>query len=404
MGTLEPYPHYTCYSKNHAYIIYYFIVQTMTSLNEESLQKLQDLIAYFAPSLSNIKDITHDRPFNILLDASDYYYRENLHSQLIASILTRAHFRELFIAWLNNHSKDQQEICADKYVGAEVKLESDKIDILIQCTSNKHCIIIENKINGAIDMARQIPRYVEKKKGEGYHVDAVVYLTLDDGKRPNALTWKREDHELLSNIRLIYAAAKDNSTTDMLNGFFRPCLLKSQSIQEESYLKQYCDLIEFLGVKSMDSQTTSKFYEQIISDENFKVIQKISELYQYWPTYRRDAWFDFFKNNYKPFGVIYRWSSNYTGFEGVSHLTNERLKLDIVCEPAKTRIIFHVMKETEHIDGNIVADLLAKINLTSSFTNIGENRYECLFDFPKDEDKVGEMVKRVFDGLNKIVT
>lgn len=375
----------------------------MISITEEELLNAQKLIAALTPIVAKYKNGSLSRPFNILLDGSGYFYRENLHSQLIAAILKRPHFCKLFVGWINEAITDHSKINLENYFSPSIEVESEKIDILIQSDNAKHCIIIENKINGAPDMDRQIPRYIEAMLRRGNTIDAFVYLTLNDAKRPDKTGWTNEDNELLRGIPLLYLATSNNQPQDMLNGFLKRCLIKNQSMQEESYLKQYCDLIEFLGAEWMDNQPLSQFYEHIKSEANYLTVQKISALYSNLPTYRRDIWYQQFKNNYTPFRQIFLWSSNYTGFERVQELTTERLKMDVICEIDKTRIALFVQDASETLDQHFVENLLERMKLLEQFSYLSANRYECSFDFPTEDDRVGMRVREILDGLAQAI-
>ena len=112
---------------------------------------------YFDRSLHSV----HNR-FNLFHVISNLYYRENFHSDIIAFILdpnANHGYKHLmlnsFIALLNRIGFN---IDVANYYDAMVVREEARIDILIKSESNKRAIIIENKINNAGDMPRQLPR------------------------------------------------------------------------------------------------------------------------------------------------------------------------------------------------------------------------------------------------------
>ena len=97
-----------------------------------------------------------------------------------------------FIEMLNKKGKN---IDSNNYLDAAVTREEGKVDILIKSDISKKAIIIENKINNAGDMQRQIPRYYDYVAQNTYIVDAIVYLPLDIHKKPNTDDWTQEDKD-----------------------------------------------------------------------------------------------------------------------------------------------------------------------------------------------------------------
>jgi transcriptional regulator of heat shock response len=67
----------------------------------------------------------------------------------------------------------------DQLCPSDVSEFSDYIDAKIE--TKNFCIIIENKINNAVDQDRQIERYVDKVKPHNNNI-FVLYLTLDGNK------------------------------------------------------------------------------------------------------------------------------------------------------------------------------------------------------------------------------
>lgn len=134
------------------------------------------------------KDVS-DIGFNVFTLMSDFYYRENFHSDIIAAFLNPfgEHkqgnlYLNLFVTMLGLNSKD--------YEFSEVKREEHRIDILIRNEKSKKAIIIENKMNNAIDMDQQIPRYYREMASKDYDIEKIVYIPLDISKKPDTSTWE----------------------------------------------------------------------------------------------------------------------------------------------------------------------------------------------------------------------
>jgi hypothetical protein len=142
------------------------------------------------------KNSQPENPFNVFTMASDLYYRENFHSDIIKVFLDPSEnhnegnvFLYAFIEFINDKFGDKVCISKQDYTSAKVEREPGKIDILVSSEASKHCIVIENKMYNAVDMQRQLPRYYDFMAGLGYTIDAIVYLPLDANKRPDQSTW-----------------------------------------------------------------------------------------------------------------------------------------------------------------------------------------------------------------------
>ena len=121
---------------------------------------------------------------------------ETKHSKLLGYFLrpTEAHgcgefLLNKFFEILKNQRGLPQ---VDKFVAehCQVYTEVDHIDVLIMRnrSDGKFAIIIENKINGAINQDEQLHRYVETVTRQGFDPKQihVLYLPLNAGKRPEA--------------------------------------------------------------------------------------------------------------------------------------------------------------------------------------------------------------------------
>ena len=122
--------------------------------------------------------------FNLFTISSYNSYLENFHSDVIALLLSpkerhlqKERFFKLFLYFL----KEKYGIIIDEsnYQNYEVLREKGRIDIWIKDKISRKCIIIENKINDAVDMPNQIERYYDYALEKGYLVDSIVYLTLN---------------------------------------------------------------------------------------------------------------------------------------------------------------------------------------------------------------------------------
>jgi len=94
------------------------------------------------------------------------------------------------------------EIDCFQFRFSSVLREEGRIDVVIFEENLKKAIIIENKINNAVDTYRQIPTYYNNCIGKKYEVKSIVYLTLCGGKLPDKSTWTEEDKKNVDNLIL----------------------------------------------------------------------------------------------------------------------------------------------------------------------------------------------------------
>lgn len=346
--------------------------------------------------LSNEKINT---PFKIILSSSDYYYRENFHSDIICSILKENKiFLQNFIVFIKSIN-DNIRISINDYLDYNVEREQQKIDILIYSNKTKHCIIIENKINDAVDMNRQLPRYVELKRKDNFIVDAIIYLSLNGQKSPDESTWLIEDKSI-KNLIINIATASHNQKS-LSTDFLQNCL-KEQSckIQEFTFINQYIDLLEFLRRNELNNEIMEKFYSEIKTKENFKTAKDIMQMMNDMPEYRIQNYRLRYIYDKEPFDKIGIWK-DHQGliFENCTKLTNYNLKFEIYTKQESTLLIFKV--QNEDVEENYIKSLLEKMQLQNDFTLGDKNNYHKEFIFPDEEEKC---VKYIGEFKSKLET
>lgn len=247
-------------------------------LKSEDFKKTYDTYL----TLKNDSDIS----FNIFSMISDNYHKENMHTDILKKFLdpNAGHeegnkFLYIFIDMINELAQqEQQKNYIDKKLYKNAKVvsqypinndetkEKGYIDILVLDEGNKHCIIIENKINNASDTKNQLPKYYKYlKKKKGYDVDAVVYLPLCDYKTPNEESWE-EDLKLKREVkqRLIILKAYNPREINFIDSWVIPCSAKSNNIHCISILKQYSKLIKHLKRETMSDELLNVLIEQKI--------------------------------------------------------------------------------------------------------------------------------------------
>lgn len=271
--------------------------------------------------------------FNVFTIISDLYYKENFHSDIMKYFLDPKEkhncgnkLLEVFIRMLNDAGRS---INTKFYDDAIVIREEGKIDILIKSESSKRAIIIENKINNAVDMPRQLPRYYDYISPH-YTIDAIVYLPLDRTKQPDMSDWSEDDKNSVCSLLEIVPAYDKSQRINIVNNWLLPSLMVATSPDVLSFLRQYSELIRKLNTNIMDSIILEKFYQELLQEDNLKSALSIRSMLNDLPNYLSLRIQDKFGGRCYPFSKIWIYSSHDTVFEGAI-VSNIYLKMDVWC-------------------------------------------------------------------------
>lgn len=275
---------------------------TIVEAHLELVKKLisNGVLRQIAYEFSSAKEKQPKETFNVFKLASDLYYRENFHSDIIKAFLdpNEKHlegnrFLFAFIDMLNNSFR--KNIRKLNYDAAIVEREPGKIDVLVYSEESKHCIIIENKIHNASDMPRQLPRYYDFMSNQGYEVDAIVYLPLEQTKVPDSYDWSKEDKNNVNSRLCILPAYTQDGTVNLVDSWLTPCSLITNNIDNISILRQYGALVKSLNYNIMDSIVLTKFYESLLENDNLNTAVSISNMISEIPTLMADRLVSRFK-------------------------------------------------------------------------------------------------------------
>ena len=222
---------------------------------------------------------------------SKNYHHENYHSNILKIIFTgdlnkdivinKDYFRQ-FLLFIGLKDCDKKDFVTNITCTREEK----RIDILIK--SGKKAIIIENKINGAVDQPNQLARYLEALEEEKFEVIKIVYLTLTEEKRIDFSTYSDEYKKYIRSInsKLVYLVAVDQPDKDFI-GFLDKCIeikennQNGKPVKEEFkiFLKHYRNLIMHLGGEIMMRNFQKELVEKIYSKkENIKAFDDFKDL------------------------------------------------------------------------------------------------------------------------------
>ncbi len=355
------------------------------------------------------EDIEND-VFNVFYLVSDLYYRENFHSDIISFFLDTQEkhgagsaFLDVFIQMLN---KKGMSINSNYYRNAiAIREKEDRIDILIKSESAKRAIIIENKINNAGDMWRQIPRYYDCV-APNYTVDAIVYLPLDIRKEPNKGDWSNEDKERVNPLLVVIPAYDKSGKINLVNDWLHPSILLSDNLDVVSTLRQYSNLITKLNHNIMDTIVLEKFYNELLQADNLKTAQSIRNMLNELPGYLAARIQMKFSGNCFPFSKIWIYKSQDAVFEGAI-LHNVYYKMDIWCYEHGYDVLFWWNPDNQaynRITEEEFLQFVNSINSLSTFEINPQSKHQCVkhFDF-SDEVGLYSFISELLGELRSLV-
>jgi hypothetical protein len=193
------------------------------SINIDFLNDLefQDYLSLISEKVKQSDLLKSELDFNIFSLVTEKYHLENLHSDIIYKLLDpkgehkeNDRFLNIFLNGLLEKKPGLFSI--NDFEKSEVQREKNRIDITIIDKKRKYAIIIENKINGAIDQDRQILNYINKLKTEDIKTKAVVYLTLQGESEPDNTGWEKEyEKEVKDKLIKLPAFQYKNSDKDL---------------------------------------------------------------------------------------------------------------------------------------------------------------------------------------------
>jgi hypothetical protein len=301
---------------------------------EKFLKETHQLCRDYSERNKNRTDIG----FNVFTLSSDFYFRENFHSDIIKAFLdpNEKHnegsiYLNIFIDLLNKEKRTENKLSKIDFQNSTTEREKYRIDILITDEISRKAIIIENKINNASDQKRQLPSYVETVKKE-YDIVAIVYLTLNSSKRPDKTDWSKSELEEINQLlRIIPAFDFDKTKPNLFDDWITPSIINSNKIDSSILLRQYGKLIKYLNTNTMDTISLEMFYNLLHENDNLKSAISIKNMLNDLPEYLAIRIEDKYKNHCSPFKSIWRNKQRDTVFEAFEK-DDLYLKLDIWCD------------------------------------------------------------------------
>jgi len=391
-----------------------FLEQTRSFLDFPEIKKLA---CDYSKNLAN----RHvDLGFNAFAIISDIYHRENLHSDVIKAFLDPKgkhdegdRFLRAFLEYLSAIDTVGARITPENYLNARIEREEGRIDILIADETSKHAIIIENKINGAGDMGRQIPRYLEYIKTKDYRCDAIIYLRLHGNGAPDRAGWSEVEKEEITGL-LSVVSAYDELDSDLFLGWVKKCTeLCKKGSNADFLLSQYSLLLKSLGKYAMNKPIMDAFYNLMrdkcryrvaldvkatledlrlqLDEKSHKVAETVADMLGDLPAYRAGRITERFQSDCEPFSSV-KPNGNSVFFTGMWR-GNAHIGIDINCYPEFTSFGFWDRKDGAGKDGK-AKDLLKKMDVLDEYkAKDGGGFFVKRLDFPEEDDALIQYIQ-----------
>jgi hypothetical protein len=355
--------------------------------------------------------------FNLFHLISDVYHRENLHSDIMEAIISPSGshgqgdlFLRLFLDFLRKHH--HVAIKAEDYRNAKVVREKGRIDLLIYDDTSRKAIIVENKINGAPDMHRQLVRYLENVADKrGYTCQAIVYLCLNQRKHPDQHNWLPDEKKKVKPLLRVVCAYDDGAEDVLHTGWLTPCIDALETDDADActpqrdeviiVLRQYRQLIRKLGLTLMNKPIMETFYQMMRNKPHHDSAMAVASMVNHLPTYRRQKVLDTFGEDYGPFDCLDVWGAAETlaFFRG---LGEGDIKLHVECaDQGFTKLEFWNAADDDP-QGDLPRRILSDTGMVDSFSYDSESGwFTKVFRFPAEEDELYQFLHDFKEALNK---
>lgn len=331
-------------------------------------------------------------PFNIFELISDIYYRENFHSDIISKLFENEIILKNFLDFIG--------VDKSKYENYEVEREESKIDILIK--TEKNCIIVENKLNWAVDMPEQLFRYYnECKNNKKLEVDKIVYLSPNSWKQPEEQSIKEIPKELIKTI-----IGYDGENNDFYTMVLQKSLEEMNNKEPKEWrllLEHYLKILRKTGVTKMDT-LTKKFYEKIKEEpQEYEKIKLIVNMYNNLTTTRANSLISKFIN-----GKIWG-NPPFVYFDFYIKDKRKNYAINIFVNKYDYSNLYLYSRENDREkfekDNKDIEAWLKKHNLFEGFEKdeTWYNEWNKNFKFPEEENELYDFTEKLIECLEKDV-
>ncbi len=350
-----------------------------------------------------------DLGFNAFALVSDVYYRENFHSDIIATILDPkgAHKqKDLYLRLFLEFLRDRHGIAInpDHYRHAQVKRESARIDVLIWDDIDHKAIIIESKINGAGDMDRQLSRYLDEVVNQRrLTCDAIIYLTLLQKKLPDMAGWPdKERKEVDAILHPVCAYQECHAQDDLYHGWLKACLEAGATDEVTFVVRQYRDLILKLGRNAMNLPVMEEFYELLKNPERHQAAQSLKGMVDDLPAFRCQRLSDAFRGRTLPFSVNTLYRPTLWLLQALPIESGSGVKIHVdTSSPGQTLISFWDQNDDSAV---LPKRILTELELAAEFAEQVNGWDTKSFAYPAGEAELYDFLAMFFEKLRNYVT
>ena len=260
-----------------------------------------DFFSKVSELCTRINRSPEDLGFNPFALMSDIYYRENFHSDILKAILdpNGAHgekvlFLRSFVNLLADFAVAQNKpAVAEKLRGLRisdeivVSREDYRTDIAIYSARGHWSILIENKINNAVDQDHQLIRYLNNWAMDKRDVKPViiVYLTPVYETVPDMRGWSNEEKNKVRSL-LVPLAGYIPGEKCFYN-WLRQCELDSLVFNNKAVLSQYAALVKQQAGIDMNEKDFQSFLQQVEAsqiniEDLIKTVNQLPQFYASW--------------------------------------------------------------------------------------------------------------------------
>jgi hypothetical protein len=248
--------------------------------NHESFEALFNIVSSFAEKC-RILDEEHPTELNFFNEINIF---EIEHSKILFRLLNYTKNKEhyLLASFLKKLKNDYPRFSfSEVYSKYNLELEKSNIDLLIE-TSDGKAIIIENKINNAIDQEKQIERYVEVCKKLKYKEENIyiIYLTRSGGL-PSSGSFNIEQIKQFGD-RFISI-----SYSDFIHGWLTKFSMPEEAEQDQNlelniklYQEHLCYALNINTTEQKKNRKMIEELEKICLDPKAGNIEKLEKLDQ----------------------------------------------------------------------------------------------------------------------------
>ncbi len=372
------------------------------------MDKIKELLNRLAPIIKESEEKQEKRMetgFNLFYLISDHYYRETFHSDIIAALLSPKEkhgggnlYLNLFLDMIGVDKSNYQDAKVHKEYGTNDGTLGGRIDIFIE-GGNKHCVVVENKLNNAGDTYKQLPKYYHYLDNNKYNIDKFVYLPLNPYKTPDKSDWSDEERIFIDGKLKILPAFLEGEP-NLIDNWLEIAEKKTENEDARFIIKQYVTVLRNLTNSIMNAKSLKSFYNEMIEGDNLKTALSVRDMLNDLPEYMAKRIVDKYSSNYEPFEKVFLFS---TSSQKAAVLHEAKVKeilisVDIYCSVQGYTIVFF------NRQGNIPEDEFQGIkNSLDSLKDFKKrikenNQYEFCLRF-NEEDKVISFVNNLLNEL-----